>query len=232
MAGLRNEGIFTPPSLGGTLLYPSYGGGINWGGAAVHSSGVLVAIVNRSAAFVRLIPREQFATARREAQAIAGRVVTDRRWGAQFTEQDGTPYGMSRRFLASEAGLPCSPPPWGVLTAVDLDEGRVLWERPLGRMPQLADDPRGEEWGSPAAGGPIVTAGGLVFVGAAMDDVLRAIDLETGKTLWQADLPAGPQATPMTYESGGRQYVVIAAGGHSGLGTTPGDHVVAFALPR
>jgi quinoprotein glucose dehydrogenase len=232
LAGLRQEGIFTPPSLEGTLLYPSYGGGINWGGVAVHPSGVLVAVVNRSPAFVRLLPRERFGSASQEARELADGAITDRRWGAQFTSQDGTPYGMTRRFLASEAGLPCSAPPWGTLTAVDVNGGRLLWERPLGRMPQLVGDPRGEEWGSAAAGGPIVTAGGLVVVGAAMDDVFRAFDLETGELLWRADLPAGPQATPMTYQVGGRQYVVIAAGGHAGLGTTPGDFLIAFALPR
>lgn len=220
MAGMRSEGIYTPPGLAGTVYFPGNSGGINWGGAAFHEgSATLVTIVNRLAGWVRLHPRSEYETARRGGG------------GAQFTGQEGTPYGMSRATLLSPKRLPCNPPPWGTLTAVDLGAGTVKWEVPLGIVPALADVPGADEWGSIGIGGPIVTAGGLAFVGAAMDDAIRAFDLETGDELWRHELPAGGQATPMTYEVDGVQYIVIAAGGHSGLGTTLGDYVVAFALP-
>lgn len=152
--------------------------------------------------------------------------------GATQGNQLGTPYGMSRAPLISPSGLPCSPPPWGTLIAVNLEDGEVRWEVPLGMVPQLNEVPGADTWGSLVMGGPIVTAGGLVFIGATMDDAIRAFDIDTGEELWKAPLPAGGQATPMTYEVGGKQYLVIAAGGHASIGTTPGDYVVAFALPE
>lgn len=232
LRGLRNEGIFTPPSLGGTLVYPGFLGGVNWGSAAVElERGVAVVLVNHLPFYVQLIPRDEFAEARDRASALTPDDAADRRYGSQFTAQRGTPYGMARRPLTSSSGLPCSPPPWARLVAVDLNEGEVLWERPIGVFPALADRPEAKEWGSLVLGGPIVTASGLVFVAGTLDDAIRAFDLETGEELWQAPLPAGGQATPMTYELDGEQYVVIAAGGHGGAGTTLGDYVVAFALP-
>jgi hypothetical protein len=110
----------------------------------------------------------------------------------------------------------------------------VKWEVPLGTVRDLAPVPLPIKWGTPNLGGPIVTQNGLVFIGAAMDNYLRAFDLQTGKELWKGRLPAGGQATPMTYrlEENGRQFVVIAAGGHGRLGTDIGDSVVAFALPE
>jgi quinoprotein glucose dehydrogenase len=127
--------------------------------------------------------------------------------------------------LLSPLGVPCNAPPWGTLAAVDLSTGAIRWQEPLGSMAM------GWIRGLPNLGGPIVTAGGLVFIGAARDDKLRAFDAATGRELWQAPLPAGGQATPMTYVEGGRQFVVIAAGGHNRLGSRLGDAVVAFALP-
>jgi quinoprotein glucose dehydrogenase len=132
--------------------------------------------------------------------------------------------------LASPKGLPCNRPPWGSLVAIDLATGEQRWQVPLGQVPELAKVPGSEQWGSPNMGGSMVTAGGLVFIGAAMDDYLRAFDVETGKELWKGALPAGGQATPMTYMVNGKQYVLIAAGGHGNLGTTFGDYVVAFGL--
>jgi quinoprotein glucose dehydrogenase len=114
---------------------------------------------------------------------------------------------------------------------VDLSTGTVRWEVPLGTIPSLAKYPGYEKWGSVNLGGSIVTASDLIFIGAAMDNYFRAFDVETGKELWKAELPASAQATPMTYRVGGKQYVVIAAGGHGKLGTQMGDHVLAFALP-
>jgi quinoprotein glucose dehydrogenase len=134
--------------------------------------------------------------------------------------------------LLSPLGLPCNPPPGGALTAVDLATGDVRWEVPLGTTPEVSMMAQAREWGSFNLGGSLTTAGGLVFVAAARDTTFRAFDVETGNVLWSAELPASAQATPMTYRAAsGKQFVVIAAGGHSGIGTKMGDHVVAFTLP-
>jgi quinoprotein glucose dehydrogenase len=218
---LRSEGIFTPPSLQGSVIYPGNIGGVAWGGVSVdpqHS--IVIANTNRFPFIITLIPRDQFA-AEKKANP-----------NADITPQTGTPYAMRRDILRTRKGVLCNPPPWGVLSAVDLSSGRVRWQVPLGTIPTLAQIPGSSAWGSPNLGGSIVTAGGLVFIAATMDQHLRAFDIETGKELWKVALPAGGQATPMTYRGkDGKQYVVIAAGGHGRLGTTPGDYVIAFALP-
>jgi len=134
-------------------------------------------------------------------------------------------------FPLSPSGLPCDPPPWGALTAIDLSSGVRRWEVPLGRMPGTDALPEAEAWGSINLGGPIVTATGIAFIAGTLDAHLRAFDVETGAELWAGALPAGGHATPMTYELNGRQYVVIAAGGHGRLPSPPGDFLVAFALP-
>jgi quinoprotein glucose dehydrogenase len=131
----------------------------------------------------------------------------------------------------SGIGMPCTKPPWGKVVALDLGKGVIAWHRPIGTIQDLAPAPVPNlELGVPLIGGAIVTGSGLIFVAATFDNYLRALDLETGEELWKGRLPAGGQATPMTYAIDGRQYVVIAAGGHGGAGTTRGDHVVAFAL--
>jgi quinoprotein glucose dehydrogenase len=137
---------------------------------------------------------------------------------------------MSRQAILSPQGLPCLPPPWGELVAVDLSKGTIRWHVPLGTAVKL-DGKALPVAGTPNLGGPILTAAGLVFIGSSMDDSFRAFDVETGEVLWTVQLPAGGQATPMTYQENGKQYVVISAGGHGKLGTTLGDSVVAFALP-
>jgi len=133
----------------------------------------------------------------------------------------------------SPLGLPCNPPPWGELVAVDLAHGAIKWRTPLGTTADMTKSAAAQLSGTPNLGGPIMTAGGLTFIAAAMDDYLRAFDTDTGKELWKGRLPAGGQAMPMTYLAGkGRkQFVVIAAGGHGKLGTKSGDSLVAFALP-
>lgn len=219
----RSEGIFTPPSTRGSIHSPSYVGGVNWGSLAFDSQRQLaIAAVNHVAAVVTLIPRADF-----EAASESGT------WPeSQFTAQEGTAYGMRREILLSPWGLPCTPPPWGTLAAVDLRSNTIRWQVMLGstagKTPSFLPAPT---LGMPNMGGPMVTAAGLIFIGAATDDFLRAFDVETGRELWKAKLPAGGQATPMSYVAGDRQFIVIAAGGHGGLGTTRGDYVVAFALP-
>jgi quinoprotein glucose dehydrogenase len=221
IARLKNEGIFTPPSLEGTLVWPGFGGGINWDGMAWDPERQrVVTTVKRLAMFVQLHRRADFES------GLANPLE-----GLEYARQGGTPYGMTRMPLVAPDGVPCTPPPWGRVTAVDVgNEGVVAWQRPLGVLPQLADVPAAAEWGSIVFGGPLVTAGGLVFVAASQDDRFRALDVDSGETLWEVELPAGGQAAPMTYRYRGRQYVVIAAGGRGGIGTA-GDHIVAYALP-
>jgi quinoprotein glucose dehydrogenase len=222
---LRNEGLFTPPDTRGTLLMPGYIGGVNWGGLAFDQDhGRVIAAVNLLPMAVTLLAPAEF-----EREVRSGDYPH-----AQFGPQVGTPYAMRREPLLSPLGLPCTAPPWGALVSIDLRHNRIAWQSPLGSTegftPWFLPV---REFGMPNMGGPIATAGGLVFVGAAMDGYLRAFDIETGAELWRHKLPAGGQATPMTYRAGTsqRQYVVISAGGHGPLGTPRGDYVVAFALP-
>ena len=220
----RNDGIFTPSSLTGTIQYPGVIGGTNWGSVAVDPGrGWVVLNMSLLPSVTGLIPRETL-------DAGAPEVPDD----AVISQMQGTPFGLYRLpALLSPLGLPCTKPPWGTLLAVDTATGEVRWEVPLGTIQDLAPVPLPITWGTPNLGGPVVTQGGLVFIGAAMDNYLRAFDVETGEELWKARLPAGGQATPMSYRlrENGRQFVVIAAGGHGRLGTDIGDSVVAFALP-
>ncbi len=221
---LRNDGIFTPPSLQGTLVYPAHTGGANWGGVAIDPQRRILVVNASNLAFeVRLIPRADFESERESGAALM----------REYAPQAGTPFGIVREPVLSAFKLPCNPPPWGTLTALSLDDGALLWQRPLGSVPDRVPIPLPIELGLPNLGGPIATAGGVVFVAAAMDGVLRAFDVETGEELWSDRLPAGGNATPMTHRGpDGRQYVVIAAGGHGKLGTRRGDHVLAWALPE
>jgi quinoprotein glucose dehydrogenase len=226
ISALRNDGLFTPPSLQGTLVYPGDVGGMNWSGVSFDQQhGLLITNTNRLPRAVTLIPRKGI-TPEQIAKLRTSPLV-------EIARQEGTPYLMKREVLikAFPRLIPCTKPPWGTLVAVDLATGEVRWESPLGMMPELAEIPESAKWGSINLGGSIATAGGLVFIGAARDNFLRAFNVETGEELWKGELPAGGQATPMTYEAGGKQYVVIAAGGHGRLPTKRGDHVVAFALP-
>jgi quinoprotein glucose dehydrogenase len=225
IAALRNEGIFTPPDLRGTLLTPGYIGGVNWGGVAFDQDhGRIIAAVNLLPMVVTLLTPAEL-----EREVRSGDYPH-----SQFGRQAGTPFGVRREPLLSPWGLPCTAPPWGALVSVDLRHKRIAWQSPLGSTEGFTPwFLPAREFGMPNMGGPIATAGGLVFVGAAMDGYLRAFDIETGAELWRYKLPAGGQATPMTYRAGAsqRQYLVISAGGHGPLGTPRGDYVIAFALP-
>jgi quinoprotein glucose dehydrogenase len=215
------RGNFTPPSVGGSIEYPGNFGVINWGGVSIDEGRRLMIVGSTSMPqILKLIPRNLAAGMSEDADAHLG-----------FHPQLGTPYGMTYLPMLSPIGVPCHAPPWGMLSAVDLRTRQILWQRPLGttrdRAPLEISIP-----GVFAAGGSVVTQGGLIFIAATLDDYLRAFDVNSGKEVWRGRLPAGGQATPMTYTSSrtGRQYVIVAAGGNEFLGTTLGDHVVAFTL--
>lgn len=206
----RNDGVFTPPSLQGTLLYPGYAGGFQWGGVSIDEERDMM-ILNRLQIpfWVRLHERQS----------------------PNEGNQRGTPYTMTRAMFASPMGIPCSRPPWGLITGVRLSTGEVVWEKPFGVAPGFEEVPEAKEWGTLNIGGSILTASGLTIAGSTADGMIRAFDTETGDLLWEDQLPAGGQATPMTYAINGTQYIVIAAGGHASLGQPPADYVVAYALP-
>jgi len=219
LAGLRNDGLYTPPTTRGTLLYPMTGGGVNWGGAAFDPiRQVLYANVSRAIHIIRLIPRDE-----------ADRMTPPR--GVDFGLQRGAPFAVTRGLAMSRLGLLCNRPPWGEMVAVDLKAGKILWRATVGTTEDRAPLGLAFKWGTPLVNGVVVTGGGLVFTGA-MDAYLRAFDAGTGEELWQGRLPAPGIANPMTYEWKGEQYLVIAAGGHSEAGTSLGDGVVAFRLAR
>jgi quinoprotein glucose dehydrogenase len=218
---VRNEGLFTPPSTKGVLVYPSNVGGVNWGGASYDPKrGLLITQVNRLPVYMRLIPRAIFNKERADGE--------NRLFG-EFAAQRETPFGIYREAFLAPSGIPCIAPPYGLLMAVDLRDGSKKWEVPLGKF-TLPNGPTVE--GIVSFGGSLVTAGGLVFIAATIrDDSLRAFDIDSGKLLWESHLPASAQASPMTYRWRGRQYIVISAGGHGKNKTTMGDFVVAYALP-
>lgn len=225
ISGLLNEGIFTPPSLRGSLLIPGDVGGLTWGGTAVDpGTGLLYVNVNSWPRVVVLIPSDEYMS--ESMSKYSGQ-------GWEGSAQAGTPYGMRRRFLLAADETPCIPPQWGTLTAVSYNTGKVAWTVPLGSWPRPQSHPQPARYGAMNLSGPMATAGGLVFEGSTLDKRLRAFDALTGKLLWSASLPFAAPATPMTYRGAdGRQYVVIAAGGHAKFLSSRGETLVAFALPR
>ncbi len=222
IAGLRSDGLFTPPSLEPSIEYPGTAGGPNWGGVSIDPvNQVLYVNQMRMPAVVQLIPRAEY-----EAMD-KGEVV----YPEELYPMEGTPYAVRRGPLLGPFGAPCNPPPWGTLTAVDLVSGKVLWESSLGTTRDQAPWPMWLSLGAPNLGGSIATAGGVVFIGATTDKFLRAFDAKSGEEIWTQRLPYTANATPLTYRlrPDGKQYVVVAAGGNGW--SEPGDAVLAYALP-
>jgi quinoprotein glucose dehydrogenase len=284
---LRYEGIYTPPSIPGTVLFPGSLGGVNWGSASFDpAGGILYANTNRYAFEIRLVahptPRQQqlsnlldnpsqlvaictsaailivllitmvlrrsFAPGRPTlaivvTMTLVGFVVLQyfahrppsppraiprsvEHFGHEFSPQSETPYAIDRVPLVTPSGMPCAVAPWGTVSAVNLNTGKPVWQSPLGTLIP------GQHTGTINLGGDVVTAAGLLFTGASEQPLLRAFDSTTGEELWTGDLPAPAQSTPMSYMIAGRQFVVVAAGGHGAFGTPISDALVAFALPK
>jgi quinoprotein glucose dehydrogenase len=212
---LTYEGRYTPPSVGGSISYPSNAGGNNWGSPAIHpETGVMVVFTNRVPSYIKLKPRAECDGARQP--------------------QEGTPYCVDSGFLMSPFGIPCTEPPWGTLDAIDLVSGEYLWSVPMGTSRYLAPFPVWWIKGLPGLAGVTMTDSGLVFAGMTNDHTLRAFNVTDGEEIWKTELPTAANSVPMTYQvrPDGRQFVVVTAGGHWGGGAPPGDHVIAFALPE
>ncbi len=212
--GLRNEGLFTPPSLQGSILYPGNGSGTNWGSVSFDPKNqLLIANTCRFATQVELFEREKF-----DAKASNSQ-------GFEISRQTGAPYGMRRQTMISDSGYLMNPPPWGTLAAVNLATGKMAWEIELGKSEE-------QPYGLPNGGGSIVTKGELVFIAATFDKKFRAFNVHDGALVWETELPRCGIATPMSYEDeNGKQFIVIAAGGHGKMGLEIGDYLLAFALP-
>jgi quinoprotein glucose dehydrogenase len=224
--------IFTPPTLEGTIVVPSTAGGVNWGGVAVDPrSKILVTNVLRLAHYAQLLPAADDNEVHKSMQ--------ENMMGAP-ARIHGTPWAIKQSALLSPLNqVPCTAPPYAELVAVDLQQGEILWRGTLGVWDHMLPPPMATphslplplKWGTPTFGGPMLTAGGLVFIGATGDDRLRAFDVRNGSELWSATLPTGAFAVPMSYEIGGRQFVVVASGGHAFVYQKAGDQITAFALP-
>ncbi|MGB8478075.1 MAG: pyrroloquinoline quinone-dependent dehydrogenase [Acidobacteriaceae bacterium] len=244
VAALVNQGIFTPVSTDSTLLYPGSIGGVEWGSPAIDpKTGVMYANTNALAFDARLVPRNPAGSGllarvdRKFHQWLLDwtpttDLPTDQRFrapdtaGHELSAQAGTPYQIFRESLYGPSGFPCTPQPWSAMVAINLNTGKKLWSEPLGTM--IA----GQHTGSVSSGGPILTGGDLIFSAATFDPYLRAFDPLSGHELWRGQLPGAAQATPMTYQIGKRQFVVICSGGSAFAGGSLGDSVVAFALPE
>jgi len=223
-ARLRYEGRYTPPSVQGTLVYPGNFGTFNWGGVAVDPvRQVMFGMPTYLAFKSQLVPRDQVPPADAEARGSE----------QGLNRNEGAPYAVIMGPFLSPLGIPCQSPPWGYVAGADLRTGKIAYKHRNGTVYDMTPLPLPLKVGVPGIGGPIITAGGVAFLGAAVDDYLRAYDLTSGRQLWKARLPAGGQSTPMTYTTeDGRQFVLIVAGGHGSIGTKAGDYVMAWTLPK
>ncbi len=221
---MNYEGQYTPPSLNGTIVYPGNFGTFNWGSVAVDPERMVMFGMPTYLAFTsKLVPRAD----------IPAKGQDEKGSEQGLNRNDGAPYGVFMGPFLGPLQIPCQAPPWGYVAGADLRTGEIAYKHRNGTVRDMTPLPLPFKVGVPGIGGPMITKGGVAFLGAAVDDYLRAYNLTNGKQLWQARLPAGGQATPMTYAvEDGRQFVVIVAGGHGSVGTKPGDYVIAYALPR
>ncbi|MBZ9602833.1 glucose/quinate/shikimate family membrane-bound PQQ-dependent dehydrogenase [Phyllobacterium chamaecytisi] len=220
---LRYEGRYTPPSLQGSLIYPGNFGVFNWGGIAVDPGRQIMFGMPTYLAFTsKLVPRADVPP------------PGDNTKGSEqgLNRNEGAPYAVIMGPFVSPLGLPCQAPPWGYVAGADLRTGKITWKHRNGTVRDSSPLPLPFKVGVPGIGGPMITAGGVAFLGAAVDDYLRAYDVTNGKQLWEARLPAGGQSTPMSFALNDKQYVVMVAGGHGSVGTKPGDYVIAYTLPK
>src|SRR6185437_501940 len=216
---LRDEGRYTPPSLKATMVYPPSTGGVEWGGGALDPRTNTFVVNSSSVAFTyRLIPRKDYD---QEAKKDP----------ADTFPQTGAPYGVQIKMFANWLGMPCWKPPYGTLSAYDLNTGKLLWKNPFGEI-QKHGFYMPYKWGSVTIGAPAITASGLIFIGASMDSRVRALDLKTGKELWRWRVDAPTVSLPAIYTYKGREYVAFASGGNSILSPTVSDQLIAFALPQ
>ena len=219
---MKYEGRYTPPSLEGTIVYPGNFGTFNWGSVAVDPERQVMFGMPTYLAFTsRLVPRDQ----------IPPKGQDEKGSEQGLNRNDGAPYGVFMGPFLGPLGIPCQAPPWGYVAGADLATGKIAYRHKNGTVMDMTPLPLPFKVGVPGIGGPMITKGGVAFLGAAVDDYLRAYDLTSGRQLWEARLPAGGQATPMTYTAGDKQYVLIVAGGHGSVGTKPGDYVIAYTLP-
>ncbi|MBX4939041.1 glucose/quinate/shikimate family membrane-bound PQQ-dependent dehydrogenase [Rhizobium binae] len=219
----RYEGRYTPPSLKGTIVYPGNFGTFNWGSVAVDPERQIMFGMPTYLAFTsRLVP----------AADIPPRGQDEKGSEQGLNRNDGAPYGVFMGPFLGPMQIPCQAPPWGYVAGVDLRTGKIAYMHKNGTVRDMTPLPLPFKVGVPGIGGPMLTKGGVAFLGAAVDNYLRAYDVTSGRELWRARLPAGGQATPMTYTTDdNKQYVVMVAGGHGSVGTKPGDYVIAYTLP-
>jgi quinoprotein glucose dehydrogenase len=220
---LKYYGRYTPPSLQGSLIYPGNFGTFNWGSVAVDPVRQVMFGMPTYLAFTsRLVPSDQIPPKGQDQKGSE----------QGLNRNEGAPYGVFMGPFLSPIGVPCQAPPWGYVAGADLRTGKIAYMHKNGTVHDMTPLPLPFKVGVPGIGGPIITKGGVAFLGAAVDNYLRGYDLTTGKELWRGRLPAGGQSTPMTYTAGdNKQYVLIVAGGHGSIGTKPGDYVIAYTLP-
>ena len=227
IASLRHGSMYEPPSLQGTIMYPQVGGGSNWGGGAFDPQrNLVITPVSQIPYYIRLIPNAEVDPKTAKLPQAGAPMQVPGYIG-------DTPYALEQGPLMSPFFSPCTAPPWNMLVAVDVAMGEIKWKVPFGLLDKLMPVPIPLNWGAPSAGGPIITGGDLIFIGATSDSRIRAYDIDTGEELWQTRMPTSAMASPMTYEIEGRQFVVIAAGGHSwyyAFGVD--DYLLAYALPE
>ncbi|MFW3899631.1 glucose/quinate/shikimate family membrane-bound PQQ-dependent dehydrogenase [Pseudomonas bharatica] len=220
---LRYEGQYTPPSVQGSLVYPGNVGVFNWGSVSVDPVRQLLFTSPNYMAFVsKMVPRAEVAEGSKRESETSG-----------VQPNTGAPYAVTMHPFMSPLGVPCQAPAWGYVAGIDLLSNKVVWKHKNGTSRDSSPIPIGLPIGVPSMGGSIVTASGLGFLSGTLDQYLRAYDVNTGKELWKSRLPAGGQATPMTYTGkDGKQYVLVTAGGHGSLGTRMGDYIIAYKLPN